>query len=239
MNPEETGNVPGIVEQTISFLKYIHTNRVELSPDFRLIENTSLREIARLFDPIAGRYGYLPDERHYPDVFFIDTLCRFSGMTSVAGDRLGVSQHGYLFLSREAEKQLMMLASAFVNDYPWHILFPRGDLGKGLERRRGEVLDLISSLEPDVVVEVRSLCKTLSGNLEIELSDENPPYPTLIFEWAVRHILIAPLSRLLILELLTSDGNPAIDLKGCHSVRLSKSGKEILTKREVRYKGKR
>lgn len=232
---DEIEPAPVIVGQAERFLIYIHANRVQVSPESGLIENQSLQEIVRLFDPTAGRYGYLPDERYYQDVFFVDTLCRFSGLTACFDAALSVSQFGYLFLSREPKRRLIMLASAYVNDYPWSALFPRGDLGHRITERRAEVLDLILRLEPGSAVRLDEFSETLRENQGIVLSDKNPPYPSLILEWVIRHILIKPLSRLAVVRLLTDDGKQVDDIKLARSFELTKDGRELLMLREVKY----
>ncbi len=239
MSSNETYSGPAIVGQAERFLTYVHSNRISLSPESGLIANQSLQEIVRLFDPTAGRYGYLPNERHYPDVFFADTLCRFSGMTTASDGALRVSQHGYLFLSREPETRLIMLASAYVNDYPWSVLFPRGDLGARIAERRADVLDLVLALEPDSAVQLDEFSERLRENLGIALTDKNPPYPNLILEWVIRHILIKPLSRLAVVRLLTEDSNRVDDIRSARSFELTKDGKELLMLREVKYAGVR
>jgi len=239
LSSSETHKAPAIVGQAARLLTYVHANRVRVSPENGLIANQSLQEIVRLFDPTAGRYGYLPDERHYPDVFFVDTLCRFSGLATCSDDALSVSQHGYLFLSREPERRLIMLASAYVNDYPWSVLFPRGDLGAKIAERRADVLDLVLGLEPDSAVQLDEFSECLRENLDIVLSDKNPPYPSLILEWVIRHILVKPLSRLAAVRLLTDDGNQVDDIRLARSFELTKDGKELLMLREVKYAGAR
>lgn len=232
---DEIEPAPAIVGQAERFLIYIHANCVQVSPESGLIENQSLQEIVRLFEPTAGRCGYLPDERYYPDVFFVDTLCRLGGLTAWFDAALSVSQFGYLFLSREPRRRLVMLASAYVNDYPWSMLFPRGDLGRKIAERRAEVLDLILRLEPGSAVRLEEFSETLRENLGIVLSDKNPPYPSLTLEWVIRHILIKPLSRLAVVRLLTDDGKQVDDIKLTHSFELTKDGRELLTLREVKY----
>ena len=239
MSSDEAKPQPAIVAQAASLLTYVHANHVDVSPETKLIANESLREIVRLFDPAAGRYGYLPDERYYPDVFFVDTLCRFSGMTTCSDGALKVSQHGYFYLSREPERRLVMLASAYVNDYPWSALFPRGDLGPQITKRRGEVLELILGLEPDSAIQLGEFSQTLAKCLGIVMSDKNPPCPSLILEWVVRHILIKPLSRLAVLRLLDGDGVVVDDIREGRSFELTERGKSLLTLREVKYVGVR
>jgi len=235
----ETHEAPAIVGQAERFLTYLHANRVRVSQESGLIEKKNLQEIARLFDPTAGRYGYLPDERHYSDVYYADTLCRFSGMTTCSDGVLSVSQYGYLFLSREPERRLIMLASAYVNDYPWSVLFPRGDLGQKITQRRADVLDIVLALEPGSAVQLDEFSDGLREKLGMTLSDKNPPYPSLIFGWVIRQILIKPLSRLGITRLLTDDGSPVEDIRSARSFELTRDGKELLMLREVKYAGVR
>jgi len=237
MSSDETKPQPAIVAQAASYLTYVHANHVDVSPETKLIANENLREIVRLFDPAAGRFGYLPSERHYPDVFLVDTLCRFSGMTTCSDGALSVSQHGYFYLSREPERRLIMLAAAYVNDYPWSMLFPRGDLGHQIMRRRGEAIELILSLKPGSAIQLEEFSQTLAERLEIALSNKNPPYPSLILEWVVRHILIKPLSRLAVLRILDADGAVVDDIKEGRSIELTEGGKSLLTLREVKYAG--
>ncbi len=237
MSSDETKPQPAIVAQAANLLTYIHANHVHVLPETKLIVNENLREIVRLFDPTAGRFGYLPSERHYPDVFFVDTLCRFSGMITCSDGALSVSQHGYFYLSREPERRRIMLASAYVNDYPWSVLFPRGDLGLQITKRRGEVLELILSLAPDSAIQLGEFSQTLAKRLGIALSDKNPPYPSLVLEWVIRHILIKPLSRLAVLRLLDADGAVVDDITEGRSFELTESGKSLLMLREVKYAG--
>jgi len=228
-----------IIGQVERFLAYIHSNSVRTSRQSQLIAGENLQEIVRLFDPTAGRYGYLPDERHYPEVFFVDTLCRYSGMTVLSNGELGVTQYGYLYLSREPERRLVMLASAFVNDYPWAVLFPRGDLAAKIAKQRADALQFVLNLKPGTQTQIDKFAAGLADRLQIDLDDKNPPYPGLILEWVLRHILITPLVRLGVMRLFSQDGAGVEDIKSASSIELTEAGKALLTSREVRYAGAR
>ncbi len=239
MNEQQSKAQPAIVGQVERLLTYLHSNPVRTSRESGLIASESLQEIARLLLPTAGRYGYLPDERYYPEVFFVDTLCRFSGMTTLADGELGVSQYGYLYLSREPDRRLVMLASAFVNDYPWAVLFPRGALAARIAKQRADALQFVLNLKAGSQTQIDRFAAELGDHLGIDLDDKNPPYPSLILEWALRHILITPLARLGVMRLFSQDGAAVDDIKSASSIELTEAGKSLLTLREVRYAGAR
>lgn len=233
MTEAETARAPETVEQTERLLKYIHFNSPALSSDSQLIARDDLIPLVRLFEPTAGRYGYLPDERHYPDVYFLDTLCRFSGMTKAANMRLAVTKYGYLYLARCPRRRLIMLVSAFVNDYPWFVMFPRGELAERITNQKSEVMDLLLKLQPGAKTGLAQFADSLRAHLGISLSNEASPYPELMLEWITRHIIIKPLQSFGIARLLNQDGALVDDIREATDFVITEAGRQLVSSRDV------
>jgi len=233
LTQDEALTYPETVLQAERFLEYVHLNRIELTPDKKLIAGESLREIVRLIDPLAARFAEQTDERHYLNLYFLDTLLRFSGMINASNGKLSVMQYGYLYLSRAAEKRLVMLVSAFVNDYPPIVLFPRGDLAHKLSENWSAVMEFVLNQKADAALGIASFADSLSALLPITFTEEKAPYEQLTFEWVVRHSLIYPLYLLGLCGLLDEEKRSVKTIKEARQFALTAAGLSILKLREV------
>jgi len=235
LSRENAEELPQILSQTENFLTYLHLNSVSVSASSGTIGPAHLKEIVRLFDPAGGQQGYHEDERFYPRIYFVDTLCRFSALTLQHEMRLRVSQCGYLFLARAAPKRLLMLFLGFVKDYPWFLLFPRGEFARQMTDRRDKVVEHLMGLAPQEPIGLAEFAAQLCDATQLRFEHGSPPYSNLVVEWVVRNILVQPLAWLGVFDLFSVDGQRVSEITQADQIALSARGHELLHLREVRY----
>ena len=224
---------PQVLGQVESFLTFVHVRqRVRIS-ELGLIEGEPLRELCRLMEPKTGRFGYPLQEREVPLLFFVDTLCRACGMVRLEDFHLKTSQYGYLYLARPAERRHTMLLSAFVKDYPWHFLFPRGAIAKQLEENKLDALRFLLGREAGEMTPISEFSTGLAGRLGFNPGTQPKPYPKYITEWTIRHAFLQPLSVLGVLTLLNGKGGKVMNVKTAEALAISERGSQLLRRREI------
>lgn len=236
MNAEgmtSSGERPRVLGQVERFLTFVHVRQKVRISELGLIEGEPLRELCRLMEPTSGRSGYPKQEREVPLLFFVDTLCRACGMVRLEDFHLKTSQYGYLYLARAAEKRHTMLLSAFLKDYPWHFLFPRGVVARQLEDSRLGALRYLLDRKPDEETAIAEFSVALSKRLGLDPGTQPQPYPEHIIEWTIRHAFLQPLSILGILTLLNNKGGEVIDVRAAEAFSVSFEGSELLNKSEI------
>ena len=193
-----------------SFLSYIITRRIKLTPKCRWIPrkhvyaiNALLKNPLQLDDKIGDRVYKMREECDASRIYFIDLLAEASECIIADGKDVlikGPTYGRFMNMNTFSKKQWLILAWYFHLD--WHNWLPQGDFGKTLQVKNFKIVPYLKQwFNARGMISFKDFAKDLINSLGLKWNAPSQNFACEFMEWGIIQCILRPLNWFDVIEL--------------------------------------